>query len=212
MIRHALMYTKRPLQNFASTAFPANRRNASSAARHNSTPHSRALLVPAKVAPAQRAPSRGSLPTSTQTYAPIPHDIQLRTGTRPGETTNPRETTVTSHTGDEAHFSQHVVNVRGETCHTHTLDLRSERCCRIVSHMSARALTVCSQGMILIYASRFVRVVHSSHMVSIKLGTETPSVVVDCKYTVLAVLPARAPAVPCLASVTFPACEGLSSP
>ena len=68
----------------------------------------------------------------------------------------------------------------------HTRVLRSEKGCRIrVTHVHACSDCVHTRddAVKLNYASRFVRVIYSSHIVSIKLGTVTPSVVVDWQYT-----------------------------
>ena len=62
--------------------------------------------------------------------------------------------------------------------HTHTRVLRSEKGCRIrVTHVHACSDCVCTRDdtVRLDYASRFVRVIYSSHIVSIKLGTVTHS-------------------------------------
>ena len=58
----------------------------------------------------------------------------------------------------------------------HTRVLRSEKGCRIrVTHVHACSDCVHTRDEIvrLNYASRFVRVIYSSHIVSIKLGTVT---------------------------------------
>ena len=57
----------------------------------------------------------------------------------------------------------------------HTLVLRSENGCRMVSHVHACSDCVHTRDDTdrLTYASRFVRVTYSSHNVSIKLGTVT---------------------------------------
>ena len=68
----------------------------------------------------------------------------------------------------------------------HTRVLRSEKGCKIrVTHVHTRSdcLHTRDDTVRLNYASRFVRVIYSSHIVSIKLGTVTPAVVVDWQYT-----------------------------
>ena len=58
----------------------------------------------------------------------------------------------------------------------HTRVLRSEKGCRIrVTHVHTRSDCVHTRDdtVRLNYASRFVRVIYSSHIVSIKLGTVT---------------------------------------
>ena len=69
--------------------------------------------------------------------------------------------------------------------YTHVFRAR-ERGCRIrLTHVLTRSDCVHTRDdtVRLAYASRFVRVIYSSHIVSIKLGTVTPSVVVDWQYT-----------------------------
>ena len=61
--------------------------------------------------------------------------------------------------------------------HIHSRVLRSEKGCRIrVTHVHACSDCVYTRDdtVRLDYASRFVRVIYSSHIVSIKLGTVTP--------------------------------------
>ena len=70
--------------------------------------------------------------------------------------------------------------------HIHACVLPSEKGCRIrVTHV--HACSDCahtrSDTVRLDYASLFVRLIYSSHVVSIKLGTVTPSFVVDWQYT-----------------------------
>ena len=60
--------------------------------------------------------------------------------------------------------------------HIHARVLRSEKGCRIrVTHVHTRSDCVYTRDdtVRLDYASRFVRVIYSSHIVSIKLGTVT---------------------------------------
>ena len=75
--------------------------------------------------------------------------------------------------------------MRWDVTYTHVF-LRSEKGCKIrVTHVHACSDCVLTRDDTdrLTYASRFVRVIHSSHIVSIKLGTVTPSAVVDWQYT-----------------------------
>ena len=61
--------------------------------------------------------------------------------------------------------------------HIHARVLRSEKGCRIrVAHVHTRSDCVHTRDdtVRLNYASRFVRVIYSSHIVSIKLDTVTP--------------------------------------
>ena len=64
--------------------------------------------------------------------------------------------------------------MRWDVTYTHLFCAR-RRAARFVSHMFTHALTVHTRDDTdrLTYASRFVRVIHSSHIVSIKLGTVT---------------------------------------
>ena len=66
--------------------------------------------------------------------------------------------------------------LREETCHTHTCFSLGEGLQYRVTYVHARSDCVLTRNDTdrLIYASRFVRVIYSSHVVSIKLGTVTP--------------------------------------
>ena len=73
---------------------------------------------------------------------------------------------------------------RWDVTYTHVFCAR-RKAARSVSHMFTRSDCVHTRDDTarLNYASRFVRVIYSSHIVSIKLGTVTPSVAVDWQYT-----------------------------
>ena len=101
----------------------------------------------------------------------------------------------------------------------HALLLRSERGCSVTQHQVSARQSACTHEKEDLTSSRFVRVICSSHVVSIKLGTVTPpSLWTPSTRTIgrsssgLAVLPARATTLPCPVSVSSPASEGLSSP
>ena len=70
--------------------------------------------------------------------------------------------------------------MRWDVTYTHVFCAR-RRAAGFVTHVHTRSDCVHTRddAVRLDYASRFVRVIYSSHVVSIKLGTVTPSVVVD---------------------------------
>ena len=98
--------------------------------------------------------------------------------------------------------------------------LRPERGCSVTQHQVSARQSACTHEKEDLTTSRFVRVIHNAHIVSIKLGTVTPlpsmwtsnSRTIGGSSSGLAVLPARVTTLPCPASVSSPASEGLSSP